>query len=132
MPIGTNEDDESLEKLCKKDDEITDEKNQSNQANSIDICHSAKKNEAIDDDIGCAENTSSSSPGELTRENSLEKDDGEPSSPDDANGEKKDTQFSNISENQLIDDSISNPSSNMVPPETTSITVKDRMAIGNT
>ena len=121
-----------MEKSCKKDEEISYEKSQSNQVNSLEICHSAKKNEAIDDDIGCAENTSSSSPGELTRENSLEKDDGEPSSPDDAHGEKKDTHLSNISENKLIDDSISNPSSNMVPPETTSITVKDRMAIGNT
>ena len=121
-----------MEKLCKKEKEVSDEKSQSNQSNSIDIRHSAKKNEAIDDDIGCTENTSSSSPGELTRENSLEKDDGEPSSPEDAHGEKKDMHLSNTSENQLMDDSISNPSSNMVPPVTTSITVKDRMAIGNT
>ena len=115
-----------------KKEEVSDEKSQANQANSIDIRHITKKNEAIDDDVGCAENTSSSSPGELTRENSLEKDDGEPSSPDDAHGEKKDMHLSNIRENQLMDDSISNPSSNMVPPVTTSITVKDRMAIGNT
>ena len=122
-----------MEKVCKKEEEVTDEKSQSNQANSLDIRHITKKNEAIDDDVGCAENTSSSSPGELTRENSLEKDDGEPSSPDDdAHGEKKDGHLSNIRESKLMDDSISNHSSNMVPPVTTSITVKDRMAIGNT
>ena len=76
------------------------------------------------------DHTSSSSPEEVTRENSLEKDDVDPSSPDDINEDKKDAEMDIENESNFKDDSKIFPSSTMEPPDASKLSVKDRMTIG--
>ena len=77
------------------------------------------------------ENSSGSSQGGITRENSVEKDDIDLSSPYDTPEDKKDAVQIEISNGSKVkDDSKLSPPSNMEPPTSTKLSVKDRMAIG--
>ena len=76
------------------------------------------------------ENTSSSSPEDITRENSLEKDYVGPSSPEDINEDKKDALIEMNNECQMKEQTNLLPPSNYAPQITTKMSVKDRMAIG--
>ena len=76
------------------------------------------------------DNASSSSPEEVTRENSVEKDDIEPSSPEEINEDKKVSHTKITGKIKPNDDLKLLAPSNMVPPTSSKMSVKDRMAIG--
>ena len=93
------------------------------EATDIELDESSNNVENID-------NASSSSQGEVTRENSIEKEDIEPSSPEEANEDSKDSQTKNSGKNNAKDELKSLSRSSMEPPDSSKMTVKDRMAIG--
>ena len=76
------------------------------------------------------ENTSSSSPEEITRENSMEKDDADLSSLYDINDAKKDELIDMSDAGQMSKMPNTLPTSNYAPQITTKMSVKDRMAVG--
>ena len=114
------------------DVEMIDENKTINISNPITV-PGLERNILANDDfcpIETIENTSSSSPEEITRENSLEKDDVGLSSPEDINVDKKDALIQLSSECQMNEQPNLLPPSEFVPQITTKMSVKDRMAIG--
>ena len=124
--------------LDKEGGNINNEENKiGDQKNVCDTSSKAPKHEVTDielDDSGTnvenIDNASSSSQGEVTRENSIEKEDIEPSSPEEANEDSKDSHTKNSGKNNAKDELKSLSRSSMEPPDSSKMTVKDRMAIG--
>ena len=94
-----------------------------NEATDIDMDDDTSNVENID-------NASSSSQGGVTRENSVEKDDVGTSSPEETNEDNKSLQVRNNTKNRSKDESKELPRSLMEPPDSSKMSVKDRMAIG--
>ena len=94
-----------------------------NEATDIDMDDDTSNVENID-------NASSSSQGGVTRENSVEKDDVGTSSPEETNEDNKSLQIRNNTKNRSKDESKELSRSLMEPPDSSKMSVKDRMAIG--
>ena len=113
------------------DSNVADQGKTIDTAKPQNIPHINENNLDNEDDASTTENvenSSSSSPGGITRENSVEKDDIDPY---DTTEDKKDAVQIEISNgSQVKDDSKLSPPSNMEPPISTKLSVKDRMAIG--
>ena len=100
---------------------------------STKVPHDEANNVDMDDDASNVENidnASSSSQGEITRENSVEKDDIGTSSPEEINEEDKISKGVKVNNSRSKDDLKSLRRSNMEPPDSSKMSVKDRMAIG--
>ena len=93
------------------------------EANNVDMDDDASNVENID-------NASSSSQGEITRENSIEKDDIGTSSPEEINEDDKIPKGVKVDKSRSKNDLKSLRRSNMEPPDSSKMSVKDRMAIG--
>ena len=93
------------------------------EANNVDMDADASNVENID-------NASSSSQGEITRENSIEKDDIGTSSPEEIHEDDKSSKGVKIDKSRSKDGLKVPRKSNMEPPDSSKMTVKDRMAIG--
>ena len=100
---------------------------------STKVPHDESNNVDMDDDASNVENidnASSSSQGEITRENSVEKDEIGTSSPEEINEEDRTSKGVKVNNSRSKDDLKSLRRSNMEPPDSSKMSVKDRMAIG--
>ena len=142
LPISqTNTNDNEIKVPYRNQNDATDieKENISNQGTKVPTDSSTKEphdeanNVDMDDDASNVENidnASSSSQGEVTRENSIEKDDIGTSSPEEIHDDDKISKGLKFDKSRSKDDLKLLRRSNMEPPDSSKMSVKDRMAIG--